>query len=176
VPDQGFLPPQPPGPEPELGSGAGQPPQAWQPPPPRYAQPWVYAPRQPDNGPAVAGFVCSIVAAGLLLMTVFFSSIVSVVLAAVGIHFSRKGRQKVRRGETMKHQGLAQAGFVTGIVTLVIASLATLLIVLFIVVYATDESFRHDFNNDPGNGSGGIRSALTVLALAGRIAGLAGGI
>jgi hypothetical protein len=116
------------------------------------------------------------VAAGLLLITIFFSSVLSVILAAVGIHLSRKGKKKVERGETMKHRGLAQAGFVTGIITLVIASLATLLIILFIVVYATDESFRHDFNNDSGDGSGGIRSALTVLAVAGRIARLASGI
>jgi hypothetical protein len=178
---EGFLPPEPPGPEPELGPPRAQPPPpqyAAPPPPPGYWMPqptaWGYPP-PPGNGQAVAGFICSIVAAGLLLITLFFSSIFSVALAIAGIYFSRKGKRKVDMGETPRHRGLAQAGFVTGIVTLVLAVLATLLIVLFIVVYATDEHFRDDFNND-SDGSGGTRSALLVAALAGRVVRLLSGL
>jgi hypothetical protein len=105
-------------------------------------------------------------------MTFGFSSIVSIALAAVGTYLSRKGKRKVDRGETPRHRGLAQAGFVTGIVTLVLSLLATLVFILFIVVYATDESFRDDFNDNPN----GTPSALMWVALAGRILRLAGGL
>jgi uncharacterized membrane protein len=177
--EQGFLPPEPPGPEPELAGSAKPPPplppapQQWWPAPawPQQPQGWGYPPPPPNN-PAVAGFVCSIVAGALLVVTVFFSSILSVVLAAIGIYLSRKGKQKVDRGETPRHRGLAQAGFVTGIVTLVLATLATLLFILFIVVYATDEQFRDDFNDD----SSGTPAALVWVALAARIGRLAAGL
>ena len=178
---QGFLPPEPPGPEPELGGATLPPPPppppqqyTWQPPPQQWwpqPQPWGYAPPPPNN-PAVAGFVCSIVGAALLVMTFGFSSIVSIALAAVGTYLSRKGKRKVDRGETPRHRGLAQAGFVTGIVTLVLSLLATLVFILFIVVYATDEQFRDDFNDDPN----GTPSALMWVALAGRIVRLAAGL
>jgi hypothetical protein len=197
--EQGFLPPEPPGPEPELGGGSKPPPPpsprpawpppqpapAWQPPPPPpqswYPPPpapwpalppaWGY-PTPPPNNPAVAGFICSIVGAALLAMTFFFSSIVSIALAAVGVYLSRKGRQKVDRGETPRHRGLAQAGFVTGIVTLVLAALATLVLILFFVVYATDDEFRNDFNDD----SRGTPSTLMWVAFLARIARFASGL
>jgi hypothetical protein len=193
VEGQAFLPPEPPGPEPELGGGAKSPPPppppqqyTWQPappPPPQQwwppqpaawppqQQPWGYAPPPPNN-PAVAGFVCSMVGAALLVMTFGFSSIVSIALAAFGTYLSAKGKRKVDRGETPRHRGLAQAGFVTGIVTLVLSLLATLVFILFIVVYATDESFRDDFNDNPN----GTPSTLMWVALAGRILRLAGGL
>ena len=137
----GYLPPEPRGPEPDLGQpvwGQQQQPWAWQP----------TAPSVPDNGSAVAGFVLSLVAAGLLLISVGLSSIVSIVCAALGIFYSRRGRQRVDRGETPKHGGLAQAGFVTGIVTLVLALLATAFWVVIIVLLATDDQFRRDFEGD----------------------------
>ena len=102
----------------------------------------------PDNGVAVTGFVLSLVAAGLLLISVGLSSIVSIACAGLGIFYSHKGKQRVDRGETPKHGGLAQAGFITGIVTLVLSLLATAFWVLIIVIYATDEEFRRDFEND----------------------------
>ena len=144
----GYLPPEPRGPEPELGAKpppppqpvGGQPQQAWA---------WQPAgPPVPDNGSAVAGFVLSLVAAGLLLISVGLSSIVSIVCAALGIFYSRRGKQRVDRGETPKHGGLAQAGFVTGIVTLVLALLATVFWVVFIVLLATNDEFRRDFEGD----------------------------
>lgn len=102
----------------------------------------------PDNGVAVTGFVLSLVAAGLLLISFGLSSIVSIVCAGLGTFYSRKGKQRVERGETPKHAGLAQAGFITGIVTLVLALLATVAWVLIIVLYATNEDFRREFEDD----------------------------
>jgi hypothetical protein len=136
---EGFLPPEPPGPEPDLGAPqppppAWQPPQpptpAWQPPqPPAWQQqqqplPPV-APQVPGNSQAVAGFVLSVVAATLLVVSFGLSSIVSIVLAVLGIVFSSKGRRNVDEGLTPKHRDLARAGFITGIVALVLTILAT---------------------------------------------------
>lgn len=164
----GFLPPEPSGSEPDLGAPAPPPPPP-PPPPQQYAPPqqqlgwgrqppqpqpqpqWAWQPSQPpvpDNGVAVTGFVLSLVAAGLLLISFGLSSIVSIVCAGLGTFYSRKGKQRVERGETPKHAGLAQAGFITGIVTLVLALLATVAWVLIIVLYATNEDFRRDFEDD----------------------------
>jgi hypothetical protein len=157
----GFLPPEPPGPEPELG-GPGvvppappPPPQAWQqpqpqpawqqpppgwqqqppPPPPGWQPPpqqWAPAPGWhppappvPGNGHAVAGFVLSVVAAALLVLSFGTSSLISLVCAVLGIIFSRKGRRNVEEGRTPKNGDLARAGFITGIVSLVLTLLAT---------------------------------------------------
>jgi hypothetical protein len=217
----GFLPPEPPGPEPELGKDAPkpQPPQAqpppppqpspwqpqqagwqpqqagwqqppppqqqWQPPPPGWypppagqpPQPWGWGPPQPaepDNGPAVAGFVLSLVGAGLLLFSFGFSSIVSIGCSAFGIYYSRKGKRRVDAGETRKHRGLAQAGFVIGIVGLALAAIATAFYVLLLVLYVTDEGFRDDFD-DEFDDSDSISVALRVLPAALRLLALAAG-
>ncbi len=194
--DTGFLPPEPPGPEPELGDrpahepppqapppppaappgygypappppGYGYPPpppppgQPY-PPPPGYAQPpgyaypppWGYSQQQvPDNGQAIAGFVLSIVSLGLLVISAGLSTIISIGCAIAGIICSRNGKRKVDAGETPKHRGLAQAGFVIGWVAIGLSILATLAWILVIVVAATTD----DPNNDPFN---------TVTALA----------
>ncbi len=68
----------------------------------------------------VAGFVLSMVAAGLMLISVGLSSIVSIVCRRPRHLLLAQGKQRVERGETPKHGGLAQAGFITGIVTLVV--------------------------------------------------------
>ena len=111
---QGFLPPEPAGPEPDLGAAAPEPPPpppqqqpayvppqqqlgwnqapppaqpGWQQQPPQ-PQPWAWQPAGPpvpDNGTAVTGFVLSLVAAGLLLISVGLSSIVSVVCSGLGL-------------------------------------------------------------------------------------------
>jgi hypothetical protein len=206
-PGEGYLPPEPPGPEPELGGkeqqqppppppgypapppgqswpppgqGWQQPAQGWQqqpapgwqqpgwPPPvqPPPGQPWGWAPApaQPDNNPAVAGFVLSMVSAGLWLFSAGLSSIVSIVCAALGIVYSRRGKRRVAAGETQKHKGLAQAGFISGIVMVVLSTLSTLFWVLFAVVAATDEEVQRDLERefDPDSTS----AALRVLAAA----------
>jgi hypothetical protein len=181
-----FLPPEPPGPEPDL---AGPPPQkppaaaqqppppqqtygypppatdaapappAYPPPPPGYPQqpppgygpyqapppgwgpaPWAWQPPAPDNGQAVVGFVFSVVGIGLLLISFGVSSIVSVGCSVTGVVCSRNGKRKVERGETPKHKGLAQAGFIVGWVGLALAILATAAWIVALALGAFDES------------------------------------
>ena len=167
--DSGFLPPEPAGPEPELGDrpaqdvaaspqparpssppGVRQPPRparlrppaarpglprpaggGWAPPPGQQWQqappPWGYPQQQvPDNSPAVAGFVLSLVSVTLLLFTAGLSSIVSVGCSIAAVVLGRKGVKKVDAGETPKNRGLAQAGFWIGVTGLVLSVLATL--------------------------------------------------
>ena len=157
--DTRFLPPEPAGPEPELGDRPQQPhppPQQPQQPQQTYGYPqappgqgyppppqWGYAqPQVPDNGQAVAGFVLSIVSLGLLFISAGLSSIVSVGCAIGGIICGRNGKRKVDRGETPKHRGLAQAGFIIGWVSLALSILATIAWILFIVLAATDDDFQ----------------------------------
>ena len=193
--DRDFLPPEAPGPEPDLGDQSGQPtqplpppqhqqyqpppqyqqppPQYHQPPPhyppPQWQQPYGYgpppgyyawgppAPKEPDNNPAVAGFVLSMVGGGLLFFFAGLSTIISLGLSIAGIVYSRKGKAKVDKGETTKQRGLAQAGFIIGIVSTVLSLLATVFWILFIVLIATDEEFRRDLED---NNSGTIAIAL----------------
>ena len=114
------------------------PPPGWQ-PPPSQPQPWVYQPQPqvPDNGPAVAGFVLSVVSATLLVLSVGLSSVVSVVCSALGIFYSRRGRVRVDSGESPKHRGLAQAGFIVGWVSI---GLSILAIVTWILIFAFEGS------------------------------------
>ena len=195
--ETGFLPPEPAGPEPELGDRPTQAPQpapqpqpqqpqpvygyppsppgqayppappaqsyapappgqtypppgyAYPPPPPGYAYPppWGYPQqRVPENGQAVAGFVLSIVALGLLVISAGLSTIVSIGCAIAAIICSRNGKRKVDAGETPKHRGLAQAGFIIGWVGLGLSILATIAWIAVIVVAATEDS---PSNNDP---------------------------
>jgi len=95
-----------------------------------------------------------VTAGALLLISAGTSSIISIVCAALGIYYSRTGRARVDRGETPKHRGVAQAGFVTGIVTLSLSILATIFWLLFAIIYATDEGFRQDLDDElDGGGS-----------------------
>jgi hypothetical protein len=152
-----FLPPQPAGPEPELGARPAPE------PPPAPAPTWSQAPQQaqPDNGPAVAGFVLSVVSGGLLVITLGLSTIVSLACAILGMVYSRKGKRKVESGETTKNAGLANAGWIISIVSLVLSVLATLLYILLVIALATDDEFREDFENEFDD-SNTIRAALAV--------------
>ena len=108
----------------------------------------------------------SLVAGGLLLFSVGFSSIVSIGCAIAGIIYSRKGKRKVDAGETSKNRSLAQAGFIIGIVSLVLSLLATAFWVLIAVLAITDEEFQRDFENEFDE-SDSIRAGLQVaVALA----------
>ena len=156
-----FLPPQPAGPEPELGERpapqAPPPPPAYAPPAqagqPQYQQTWGYAQQQPqaDNGPAVAGFVLSIVSVALLFLSAGLSSLISVGCSIFGIVYSRKGKKKVEQGETNKNAGLAQAGFIVGIVSLCLAALATLIWTAVLIAAVSDEEFRDDLEREFDN-------------------------
>ena len=167
---QGYLPPEAAGPEPELGDRPAQapppplapPPQApaqtyGYPPPPGYGTPpppgYAYPPQQqwtypqaavPDNGQAVAGFVFSLVSLGLLVISAGLSTIVSIGCAIVGIVCSRNGKKKVDAGETPKHRGLAQAGFIIGWVSLALSILATIAWALVLGFAIADEDFKID--------------------------------
>jgi hypothetical protein len=155
-----FLPPRPAGPEPELGARPA-------PPPP---QPVAYAPHrtqvepQADNGPAVAGFVVSIVSASLLVLSAGLSSVLSVAGSILGIVYSRKGKKKVEQGETAKHEGLAQAGFVVGIVSLCLAALATAFWTAVLVAALSDAEFRDDLEREFDN-SETIRAVVRIAVL-----------
>jgi hypothetical protein len=165
-----FLPPRPAGPEPELGARPA--PQA-PPPPPAYAPPaqaappqqqqWSYAPAPPqaDNGPAVAGFVLSIVSVGLLFLSAGLSSVISLGCSITGIVYSRKGKKKVEQGETARNAGLAQAGFIVGIVSLCLAALATLIWTAVLIAAVSDEEFRDDLEREFDN-SETIRALVRV--------------
>ena len=74
------------------------------------------------NGAAVGGFVTSVAAGSMLLISFGFLAFLSVIAAPFGIFYSRKGKQAVDEGKTRKHRGLAQAGFVIGIVTVLPAA------------------------------------------------------
>jgi hypothetical protein len=169
---EGFLPPKAPGPEPDLGPRpqpeAPQPvASAPQPVPSAPPPPGAYAPQpvQPDNGPAVSGFVLSIVAAGLLLISGGISSIVSMGCAIFGIVQSRKGTRKVESGETTRNAGLAKAGFIIGIVALVLSVIATVAWILIVVLIATDEEFRQDFEDEFDD-----NNSITALRIVGTAA------
>ena len=176
---QGYAPPvghaQPQG-------GWQQPPQqSWQqhPPPPGWAgqapwenppappaqQPWAWQPQQPavpDNGSAVAGFVLSLTAGGLLVISVGMSSVISIVCAGLGIFYSRRGRQRVERGETPKHGGLARAGHIIGIVSLVLAILATIGWILVV----TDDNFWDELERElEESDDDGTETSLGMTAL-----------
>jgi hypothetical protein len=217
--DQEFLPPEPAGPEPELGEqhphdaqteqqtwqqeqqqtwqqaqpgqalpppppqqgwqqappppgyGYAPPPPGWQPPPPGYGYGppppgygyYAQRPKEPDNGAAIGGFVTSLVAGALLLLTGGLAGPISLIAAPFGIHYSRKGRRAVDEGKTHKHRSLAQAGFVVGIVTAILSVLAIAAWVALIVVAANDDGFDGDFDNDGGGfDSTRVRAALTA--------------
>jgi hypothetical protein len=180
VPEEGFLPPEPPGPEPDLGRGKArpeppppppppppqppppppqyaQPPPAYPPPPPGWPQPqWAPPPPRPavpDNAPAVAGFVLSVVCGSLLFFSAGTSSLVSLACAIAGMVYSRRGKKRVEQGLTPKHKGLAQAGFVIGIVSLVAAIIATLIWGGIAIGLIVDEQFRDDFFNENSGSS-----------------------
>ena len=155
-----FLPPQPAGPEPELGARPAPPApqQAWGYPEQTHAQP------QADNGPAVAGFVVSIVSVSLLVLSAGLSSVISVAGSVVGIVYSRKGKNKVEKGETAKHEGLAQAGFIVGIVSLCLAALATAFWAAVLVAALSDAEFRDDLEREFDN-SETIRAFVRVAVV-----------
>jgi hypothetical protein len=157
-----FLPPRPAGPEPELGVRPA-PPQAPEPQPQPAAPAWTQTPQQaqPDNGPAVAGFVLSVVSTGLLVITFGLSSIVSLGCAIAGMVYSHKGKRKVERGETTKNAGLANAGWIISIVGVVLAALATIVYVMIAILLATDDEFRDDFEREFDN-SETIRAVVRV--------------
>ena len=166
-----FLPPEPPGPEPDITApparepppppppqptygypppppGApGQPPPGYQPAPPGYGQPQPWGPPPqpvPDNGVAVAGFVLSIVGLGLLVISFGLSTIVSLGLGIGGVVCSLQGKRRVAAGETPKHGGLAQAGLIIGWVGIGLSILAIVAWIAVIAISAGEDESIFD--------------------------------
>jgi hypothetical protein len=133
----GYPPPQP---------GYGYPPQGG----------WAYyQPPVPGNGPAVTGFVFSVVGVSLLVLSFGLSSIVSLGCAITGVLCSRSGKQKIERGETPKHGGLARAGVIIGWVGIGLSILATIGWVILLAV---------GIDADTGGGSPGeVRRAVALM-------------
>ena len=160
-----FLPPEPAGPDPDLAARPQQPPPAppppqeqppqpqpqtygYPPPPPGYAYPppaWGQ-PQQavPGNSQAVTGFVFSVIAVSLLVLSFGLSTIVSLGFSIAGIVCSHIGKRRVDAGETPKHRGLAQAGFIIGWVGVGLSILAIVAWVLVLAIGAGEEGFRID--------------------------------
>jgi hypothetical protein len=144
--------------QPPAGPGWGPPQgQGWQQPQPGWG---YYQPPVPDNTPAIAGFVLSLVSIALLLFSAGLSSLISVGCSIAAIVLGRKGVKKVEAGETPKQKGLAQASFWIGISGLVLAALATLAWVAIFVAIAVDEDTRRDFENEFDDSN-----SITALAL-----------
>ncbi len=160
--EAGFLPPEAPGPEPEIGSRRPAPPPAYAAAPPGYGA-WQQAPPQPDNNPAILGFVFSLVGLALLLFTAGLSTVVSLACSVTAVVAGRRGVKRVDAGETPKHRGFAQAGFWIGVAGVVLALLATAIWVIVAVAAATDEQFRDDFEREFDD-SRTISLALPALA------------
>ena len=165
APGYGY-PPPPPGQAYPPPPGYGYAPGAPAPPGYAYPPPWGYPQqRVPDNGPAVAGFVFSLVSGGLLIISAGFSSIISIACAIVGIVYSRKGKRKVDAGETPKHRGLAQAGFIIGWISLGLSLLATIAWTLILVFAITDDNW--DWGTEPDT----VRVTAAVLGAGARFIG-----
>jgi hypothetical protein len=160
-PGYGYAPPPPP--------GWQQSPPGWQQPPPGYGYGYGYYPpaAEPDNGAAIAGFVTSICAGTLLIISGGLLGIVSAIAAPFGIHYSRKGKRAVDEGKTRKHRGLAQAGFIVGIISLILSVIATAAWVIAIIAAANNGDFDSDFNN--GGGGGFDSTSVRAVLLAGRV-------
>jgi hypothetical protein len=88
--------------------------------------------------------VFSLIGVGLLVISFGLSSIVSLGCSITGVICSRNGKRKVDRGETPKHRGLAQAGFIIGWVGVALSVLATAGWIVAIAVGALDESSSSD--------------------------------
>jgi hypothetical protein len=136
APQQTYgYPPPPPG-------TPGQPQSGYPPPTPGYG---AYPQRPvPDNGPAVAGFVLSLVSVGLLVISFGLSTIISLGLAIAGVICSRQGKRRVDAGETPKHRGLAQAGFVIGWVGVGLSILAIIGWAAAIILSAAEDESIFD--------------------------------
>jgi hypothetical protein len=113
-------------------------------PPSPYAATYGWQQAEPNNSPAVAGFVLSITSIGTLILFFGFLSPINFCVSIAGIFVSRNGIKKVERGETNRNKDLAKWGFWLGIVGAVLAALA---IILFIAVIASDPNWLDELDD-----------------------------
>ena len=123
----------------------------------------------PGNGDAVVGFVCSVVSGSLLIVSAGLSSVVSLVLAIVGIVLSRRGKRNVQEGRTPQHADLAGAGFIVGIVSTALSVLAILFWGALIVIGLTEPDWIDDEDDDPFDDDFQFQTAARVAAHAVRL-------
>lgn len=97
----------------------------------------------------------------LLVVTVGFSSIISLGCAVAAIPLGRKGKRLVEGGHTRRHRGLAQAGFVMGIVGVVLSILATVFWTLVVLSDEFQEGLEEGFEST-SSGMVAVRVAVTV--------------
>ncbi|MBA2255913.1 MAG: DUF4190 domain-containing protein [Thermoleophilaceae bacterium] len=141
-------------------------------PPPAYGPGTYAAPSQPSaqepgNGEAVAALVLGICSLAFLLFSGGLSTIVSLICAVLAIIFGRRGKRNVDAGETRRHRGLAQAGYITGIVGTALSILATAFwVILFIVADDFEEDFNQEFQRGFDQSSRGLPFAHLALAVA----------
>ena len=173
-PPPSYPPQQPPPPPPPP---AYPPPQPQQPPynPYAYQQPqqqqWGYypqPPQEPGNSPAIVGFCLGVGSLALLLMSVGFLWPLTLGGSIAAIFVGRNGMKKVDAGETRKHRGLGQAGFITGIIGTILSLLA--LAACAALIASDDEDLENFFDEDLDS----TRSALRVGAALLRASGLLG--
>jgi hypothetical protein len=169
-PVQGAAPPRPAQPPPGQHPPYGQRSPYGQQSPYGQGSPWAatyYTYAEPDNSPAVAGFIVAITSVGLLLVSFGFLAPITLIGSTVSIFVSRNGIKKVERGETNKNKDLARWGFWLGIVGVVFATLA---IAVWIAVIASDPDF---FDEDPTPRERGepVEALALVVRAAARAAG-----
>jgi hypothetical protein len=81
---------------------------------------------------------------GLLVISFGLSTIISLGLAIAGVICSRQGKRRVDAGETPKHRGLAQAGFVIGWVGVGLSILAIIGWAAAIILSAAEDESIFD--------------------------------
>ena len=123
-------------------------------------------PSEPGNGEAVASFVLGIAALSMLLVTFGFSTILSLACAAIAIFLGRKAKQKVDRGDTRKHRGLAQAGFIMGLIGVPLSIIAIAGWTLVILSDDFQQGFEEGFE-DQQSGAG-LKLGVGIAAAAAR--------
>lgn len=112
----------------------------WAPPPPPPAWGYYWAPQR-ENTVATVGMVCSIVGAGLLVLSFGLLWVVTLPLSIAGLVCGIVGKRKLDRGEVTGSRGVVMAAIVVGIVGIVLHVIVALLFVLFwaAIIDALDE-------------------------------------
>ena len=111
-----------------------------------WASTYYWTQAEPDNTPAMAGFIMSLASIGTLVMFFGFLSPFNLALSIAAIFVSRNGIKKVERGETTKNKDIGKWGFWLGIVG---AVLSLLVILAFVALVTSDPSWLDDLDDEP---------------------------
>jgi hypothetical protein len=128
----------------------GQQPYGQQPNPYNQPSPWAstyyWHQAEPDNTPAMAGFIMSLASIGTLVMFFGLLSPLNLILSVAATFVSRSGLKKVERGETTKNKDLGKWGFWLGIVG---AVLSLLVIIAFIALISASPDWVDELDDEP---------------------------